>query len=116
MFPWQCILAAVVAVAMIGPIQKIKELPDYTRKSKLDGILWFGSFLSVVLTGAQYGIVITIVLTILITLVTYRNYHIAILDGDGFLHDTQSNDSKVCYFLDLKIPLPFIPSFRFFIK
>ena len=113
-FPWQCILAAVVAVAMIGPIQKIKELPDYTKKSKLDGILWFGSFLSVVLTGAQYGIVITIVLTILI--MVYRNYHIAILDGDGFHHDTQSIDSKVCYFLDLKIPLPFLQSFRFFIK
>ena len=96
MFPWQCILAAVVAVAMFGPIQKIKELPDYMKKSWLDGFLWFGSFLCVVLTGAQYGIVITIVLTILI--MVYRNYHIAILDGDGFHHDTQSIDSEVCYF------------------
>ena len=52
---FQCILSAVIVVALKGVLIQIGDFPEYFRKSKLDGLLWFGTFLGVILTTVDTG-------------------------------------------------------------
>ena len=54
----------------------INDFPRFYKKSKLDGFLWMGTFLCVLLTSADIGLGIGISLTIL--LMAYRNYDVTI--------------------------------------
>ena len=54
----------------------IEDLRQFYKRSKLDGFLWLGTFLSVLLTSADIGLGIGISLTILV--MAYRNYNVTI--------------------------------------
>ena len=81
-------------VALKGVLMQIKDFPEYFRKSKLDGLLWFGTFVSVILLGIDYGIIICILLTVFV--MTYRNYQIDILEmEDDEDEDIESETASV---------------------
>ena len=59
------------------------QIPDfwsYYKKSKLDGLLWMVTFVGVVLTTVDRGLVICLVMTVLV--MSYRNYDIKITEID----------------------------------
>jgi len=58
----------------------IKDFQRFYSKSKVDGILWMGTFLCVLLTSADIGLGIGIILTILV--MAYRNYQVTITPLD----------------------------------
>ena len=89
-------------VALKGVLMQIKDFPEYFRKSKLDGLLWFGTFVSVILLGIDYGIIICILLTVFV--MTYRNYQIDILEmEDDEDEDVESETASVNTQVTLKI-------------
>ena len=55
----------------------------------MDGLLWFGTFLGVVLTTIDTGMIICIGLTVFV--MTYRNYQINIIDMED---DEESDDDN----------------------
>ena len=83
-------MSAVIAVALKGVLIQIRDFPEYFRKSKLDGLLWFGTFLGVILTTVDKGMIICIALTIFV--MTYRNYQIDIIEMEDDNDD--GSDSK----------------------
>ena len=83
-------MSAVIVVALKGVLIQIRDFPEYFRKSKLDGLLWFGTFLGVILTTVDKGMIICIALTIFI--MTYRNYQIDIIEMEDDNDD--GSDSK----------------------
>ena len=85
----QCILSAVIVVALKGVLIQIGDFPEYFRKSKLDGLLWFGTFLGVILTTVDKGMIICIALTVFV--MTYRNYQIDIIEMED---DDDDDDSE----------------------
>ena len=54
----------------------IKDFQRFYAKSKVDGFLWMGTFLCVLLTSADIGLGIGITLTIFV--MAYRNYDVTI--------------------------------------
>ena len=54
----------------------IKDFQRFYSKSKVDGILWMGTFLCVLLTSTDIGLGIGIILTIFV--MAYRNYQVTI--------------------------------------
>ena len=58
----------------------IKDFQRFYSKSKVDGILWMGTFLCVLLTSADIGLGIGIILTIFV--MAYRNYQVTITPLD----------------------------------
>ena len=58
----------------------IKDFQRFYAKSKVDGILWMGTFLCVLLTSADIGLGIGIILTIFV--MAYRNYHVTVTPVD----------------------------------
>ena len=54
----------------------IKDFQRFYTKSKVDGFLWMGTFLCVLLTSADIGLGIGIILTIFV--MAYRNYDVTI--------------------------------------
>ena len=58
----------------------IKDFQRFYAKSKVDGILWMGTFLCVLLTSADIGLGIGIILTLFV--MAYRNYDVTITPLD----------------------------------
>ena len=58
----------------------IKDFQRFYAKSKVDGILWMGTFLCVLLTSADIGLGIGIILTVFV--MAYRNYDVTITPLD----------------------------------
>jgi MFS superfamily sulfate permease-like transporter len=58
----------------------IKDFQRFYSKSKVDGILWMGTFLCVLLTSADIGLGIGIILTVFV--MAYRNYQVTITPLD----------------------------------
>ena len=83
-------MSAVIAVALKGVLIQIRDFPEYFRKSKLDGLLWFGTFLGVILTTVDKGMIICIALTIFV--MTYRNYQIDIIEMEDDNGDPVSDE------------------------
>ena len=54
----------------------IKDFQRFYAKSKVDGFLWMGTFLCVLLTSADIGLGLGITLTIFV--MAYRNYDVRI--------------------------------------
>ena len=69
-------MSAIVLSCLSGMFLHIKDFPRYYKMSKLDGFLWLGTFLSVLLTSAVIGLGIGVSLTILV--MAYRNYNVTI--------------------------------------
>ena len=91
-------------VALKGVLIQIGDFPEYFRKSKLDGLLWFGTFLGVILTTVDKGMIICIALTIFV--MTYRNYQIDIIemeddDDDDGSESKDSDDTTSVTSMDL---------------
>jgi len=88
----KCILAAVIVVALKGVLLQITDFPGYFKKSKLDGLLWLGTFVGVVLTTVDTGMIICIGLTIFV--MVFRNYQIAIIDMEDDDDDDDANSDS----------------------
>lgn len=54
----QCILASIIIVALKGMMLQAKDLPSFWRLSKLDGLVWIITFLTVVLVDIDYGLLV----------------------------------------------------------
>ena len=72
---------------------QIGNFLGYFKKSKVDGMLWLGSLVGVVLTGPKYGIIITVGLTVLT--MTYRNYKIDFMELELFDNNQTSTGGQV---------------------
>ena len=69
----------------------IKDFQRFYAKSKVDGILWMGTFLCVLLTSADIGLGIGIILTIFV--MAYRNYDVTITPLD--IRDEHSSGDDI---------------------
>jgi solute carrier family 26 protein len=54
----QCVLASIIVVALKGMLLQAKDLPSFWRLSKLDGLVWIITFLTVVLVDIDYGLLV----------------------------------------------------------
>ena len=69
-----------IVVALKGVLLQIPDFLKYWRKSKLDGLLWMATFIGVVLTTVDMGLIICLAMTVFV--MTYRNYQINIMEVD----------------------------------
>lgn len=90
----QAILSAVIVMSLKGVMLQMGDFWGYYKVSKLDGLLWMGTFLGVVFTTVDTGLIICIGLTIFV--MTYRNYQINIIELDhaNFNEDEVNNDDE----------------------
>ena len=65
------VLSAIIVVALKGMFTQGHDLPKFASRSTLDGILWIGSFLAVIIMDIDTGLVISICLSLIILL--YRS-------------------------------------------
>jgi MFS superfamily sulfate permease-like transporter len=72
-------------VALKGMFMQAYDLPKFASRSKLDGFLWIGSFLAVILMDIDTGLEISIGLSLLILL--YRSIAVSV-DELGAIEDT----------------------------
>ena len=81
-----------IVVALKGVLLQIPDFLKYWKKSKLDGVLWMTTFIGVVLTTVDMGLIICLAMTVFV--MTYRNYQINIIEveQDAFSNDQIDND------------------------
>jgi solute carrier family 26 protein len=60
----QCILASIIVVAVKGMLLQAKDLLSFWRLSKLDGLVWIITFLTVVLVDIDYGLLVGLILSL----------------------------------------------------
>jgi solute carrier family 26 protein len=65
----RCILASIIVVALKGMLLQAKNLPSFWRLSKLDGLVWIITFLTVVLVDIDYGLLVGLALSLVSILV-----------------------------------------------
>lgn len=65
----RCILASIIVVALKGMLLQAKDLPSFWRLSKLDGLVWIITFLTVVLVDIDYGLLVGLGLSLATILV-----------------------------------------------
>lgn len=78
----QTSLAAIILVA-VGNLLDFKTLKRLWQYNKLDAMTWCGTFLAVLLTRAEQGIMIGVLISILLHLVRTSKPHIAIVGRVG---------------------------------
>ena len=80
-----------IVVALKGVLRQIPDFFSYWKKSKLDGLLWMTTFVGVVLTTVDMGLIICLAMTVFV--MTYRNYQIKILEVEqGAFNDNEIDD------------------------
>ena len=78
---------------MKGVLLQIPDFWKYYKKSKLDGLLWMTTFIGVVLTTVDMGLIICLAMTVFV--MTYRNYHINIMEIDqAAFSEEEIDDNK----------------------
>ena len=86
-------MSSVIVVALKGVLRQIPDFYSYWKKSKLDGLLWMTTFVGVVLTTVDMGLIICLAMTVFV--MTYRNYQIKILEVEqGAFNDDEIDDEK----------------------
>ena len=55
-------------VALKGMFMQVYDLPKFASRSKLDGFLWIGSFIAVIIVDIDMGLVVSIGLSLIILL------------------------------------------------
>ncbi|GFG31126.1 hypothetical protein Cfor_12776, partial [Coptotermes formosanus] len=65
----RCILASIIVVALKGMLLQAKDMPSFWRLSKLDGLVWIITFLTVVLVDIDYGLLVGLGLSLACILV-----------------------------------------------
>jgi SulP family sulfate permease len=81
----QTSLAAIILVA-VGNLLDFATLKRLWNYNKLDGITWFSTFISVLLTSAEQGIILGVVISLVLYLSRTSKPHIAVL---GRLENTE---------------------------
>jgi SulP family sulfate permease len=81
----QTSLAAIILVA-VGNLLDFATLKRLWNYNKLDGITWFSTFISVLLTSAEQGIILGVVISLVLHLSRTSKPHIAVL---GRLENTE---------------------------
>lgn len=71
------VLSAIIVVALKGMFVQTRDFRLFFAKSKLDGLLWLGTFLGVVLTNVDVGLLIAVGLTILV--MACRSYSMTVV-------------------------------------
>lgn len=69
-------LAAIVVVSLKGMFMQVKEFPVILKKSKMDAIVWMGTFLVSVLWDIDYGLGAGFLLSVLSILLYGQKLHI----------------------------------------
>lgn len=62
---FQCILASVIVVALKGMLMQLTELFTFCKLSRMDALVWLGTFLAVVIVSIDIGLLVGIILSIL---------------------------------------------------
>ena len=80
-------------VALKGVLLQIPDFLKYWKKSKLDGFLWMTTFIGVVLTTVDMGLIICLAMTVFV--MTYRNYQIKIIEVEqSAFSEEEIDDNK----------------------
>ena len=80
-------------MALKGVLLQIPDFWKYWKKSKLDGLLWMITFIGVILTTVDMGLIICLAMTVFV--MTYRNYQINIMEVEqGAFEDDEIDDDK----------------------
>nr|XP_018916948.1 PREDICTED: prestin-like isoform X1 [Bemisia tabaci] len=74
-----CVLAAIVLVSMTGLLVQFKDLFTIFGQSKSDGLIWFTTFISVVLLDIDYGLVIGVVISLVCVIIKSQKVIVSIL-------------------------------------
>jgi MFS superfamily sulfate permease-like transporter len=82
----------VIVVALKGVLLQIPDFLKYWKKSKLDGVLWMTTFIGVVLTTVDMGLIICLAMTVFV--MTYRNYQINIMEVDQAAFSNEEIDDN----------------------
>lgn len=60
----QCVLSSLIVVALKGMFMKVGDLPKAWKESRINGSIWFVSFVATVFLDIEYGLLIGVVITI----------------------------------------------------
>jgi solute carrier family 26, other len=62
---FQCVLAAIMVVTLKGMFLQVKDFPEILRKSKIEAVVWMGTFLVSILWDIDYGLGAGLLLSVL---------------------------------------------------
>lgn len=60
----QCVLASIIVVSLKGLLMQVQQFFTFWRLSKLDAIIWLGTFLAVVIVSIDIGLLVGIILSL----------------------------------------------------
>lgn len=62
---FQCILASLIIVALKGVLFQVKDLFSIWKLSKMDGIIWISTYLTVVLVEIDIGLAVGVAVSVI---------------------------------------------------
>lgn len=98
----KAVLSSIIVVALKGMFTQTLDFEQFFKKSKLDGLLWLGTFVGVILTNVDVGLLIAVALTVFV--MACRSYDMKVVTKEDFR--CPSNDDK-CVLLSLTGVLTF---------
>lgn len=60
----QCVLASIIVVALKGMLMQMQQCVQFWKMSRLDAIVWLGTFLTVVIVSIDIGLLVGILLSL----------------------------------------------------
>ncbi|XP_058834209.1 anion exchange transporter-like [Topomyia yanbarensis] len=76
-----CIIAGIIAVSLKGLLLQVTQYVGFWRRSYLDGILWMGTFVTIVLVSIDVGIVVGLGLSFLYTAIRWTQSYTSQLEN-----------------------------------
>ena len=71
---FQAVLGSIIVVALKSMLFQYEDMPKFWKRSRLDGLLWIGSFLATVILDIDTGLVVGIALNLLLLIYRWDNY------------------------------------------
>ena len=75
----QCVLAAIITVALRGMFAQLSDVAGMWAESRPDALVWVVTFVSVVVLDIDYGLLVGIVASLLLLIQRNQTFHIALL-------------------------------------
>ncbi|KAJ6215865.1 hypothetical protein RDWZM_010365 [Blomia tropicalis] len=65
----KCVLSCIIVVALISTMLQCSEVVHYYRQSKMDALVWIGTFVNVILFGVGNGLLYGLVIQIIVLII-----------------------------------------------